>query len=341
MQKGDVVKIRIFLNNDPGITFDTNTGWGMARVDTEVGFFAYMKAAQKMGQGVNIPSLKWTTAYSDKSGRKSNGKSGIFEIGGENLDSTTGEFTAPSDGIYKFNVNLRVNDAQNNGYFRIIIEIGKTFDENFRDGIMAIEGKPQSNAQWTGIGSIVKLKKGQNVQVWTMSNQDDDWSVSAGQSTFSGIRLGDDDLIGFHARWSAISNYDLSGDWYWIPNWEAGGSGLPQWYNYAFNNGNHFDGKAFTAPVPGIYAVEANQRFDSGGGNYYRVAICVNDGQGYDAGHGVLRGEAPSNYHTEYFASTIRLAKGDKVRFCSMGTKAHELNDQASWSMALIQQLEK
>ena len=208
----------------------------------------------------------------------------------------------------------------------------------------SIEGFPQTNFQTMVNGAIFKLKKGQTVSVWFDAGDLNGNTplIAAEESTFSGVRLGDDDLVGFHAMKKGDAGLDPK-TLTMIDSWEPRSNTF-----YSFNNGNHFDEKvgSFTAPVAGVYALEASSRFEDANGDYYRLAVCVNDegNEGHESGHGIIRGETyGTGYWTASLSSTLRLNKDDTVKLCAYngghGWDGVYINSQSAWSMALVHKL--
>ena len=176
------------------------------------------------------------------------------------------------------------------------------------------------------------------------------WQVSS-KSSFSCVRLGPRTLPGFLGD---LTSPGLNHDNQWFKLIDFTGLERPQqnWVTWEFNNdgkgGKAFDGTDFTAPVDGIYSVEAAVRFDSAGGNgsgdYSRLVVTVN-GNPDEAmnGHGIaeIRSNAPDSYFSLTLSGFLKMKKGDKAALWALATmgSVHHSSDSSGWSMALVHAL--
>ena len=207
----------------------------------------------------------------------------------------------------------------------------------------------QQRYETYALGCFASLKKGETAEVAYAQADRNDWTVSS-KSTFSGIRIGPIGVPGFLGDLS--KTISVGQGWTKLSSFVGLDRSAQDWVFWAFNNdgngGTSFDGTDFTAPVDGIYAVEAGIRFDNAAGadnDYVRLVAAVNDNPDEAMnGHGIaeIRSAVPSTYFSMTLSGFLKMKKGDTAAIWTFvkksGTVQHS-SDSSGWSMALIHAL--
>lgn len=216
-------------------------------------------------------------------------------------------------------------------------------------GCALMEGD-QQRSETISIGCFASLKAGQTAEISYAQADSNPWSVDP-KSSFSCVRLGPRTLPGFLGD---LTSPGLNHGNQWFKLTDFTGLERPQqnWVTWEFNNdgqgGTSFDGTDFTAPVDGIYSVEAAVRFDSAGGSanneYSRLVVAVN-GEPDETmnGHGIaeIRSNAPNTFFSMTISGFLKMKKGDKAALWVLATmgSVHHSSDSSGWSMALVHAL--
>ncbi len=127
------------------------------------------------GSFLDVPT--WTTSNATLTNLHDNGN---------HFNETTGEFTAPENGLYYFSAQVRF-DGINSGFMRLLIGIkGKLSLDN---GMHAIaEGDSGTDFHTLNVSGVMKLAKDEVVTCVVYSSADTSWSVQS-ESGFSGYMI--------------------------------------------------------------------------------------------------------------------------------------------------------
>lgn len=108
---------------------------------------------------------------------------------GNHFDETTGEFTAPVNGFYQFNAQIRF-DGVSTGYIRLLFGVNGTTSLN--NGLHAIEeaeGAGEGIEYHTlNVSGVMKLNANDKVNVIIYTSSDTDWSIND-ESGFNGYLI--------------------------------------------------------------------------------------------------------------------------------------------------------
>ena len=145
-----------------------------------------------------------------------------------------------------------------NEHMRMVFYIDGMGGQNLgpNSGAHLLESNPSPIYHTMTLSTHVYLKKDAVVGIGferTGDNSNSDWYVHT-DTSFSAIRLGPKGHVGFHA--GGTTNRDVAAGWHTGSDYSTDESQMGE---YQFDSG-HFDGVKFTAPVDGIYSVEAQQR---------------------------------------------------------------------------------
>eukprot|EP00729_Bicosta_minor_P019530 gene19530-14942_t len=196
-------------------------------------------------------------------------------------------------------------------------------------GAHLLESNPSPIYHTMTLSTHVYLKKDAVVGIGferTGDNSNSDWYVHT-DTSFSAIRLGPKGHVGFHA--GGTTNRNVAAGWHTGSDYSTDESQMGE---YQFDSG-HFDGVKFTAPVDGIYSVEAQQRHNGNGSNDAANA------RGYNSGIHTIRGNAPSTAFSLGVNGFMRLKKGDTIWQVFFAVSAVERGHENGFSVALVHPL--
>ena len=223
-------------------------------------------------------------------------------------------------------------------------------------GLMLIDAKVSADASTHVVGALVLLKKGDKATIgvkhWSGSVVVHDWSV------FSAVKVGGPTTVGFASRLDdslTITHGIQSSDvgWSRIEDFVTKPISSTDYHTQFDNTDGGFSNGLFTAPVKGVYAVEAAARFDGADGHYFRLVIAKNgdmdalgDGDMGDTVNGYLRSglaairaDGPSNYYSLAVSGFILMEKDDTVGVYTYGTHTFTVHADSGFSAALIHEL--
>ncbi len=191
LNKGAKVTLQVRSNPDSNYTVQNESGFSGFYLGPKLayGFQANLNATQ------TIDNTNWTAV---KDWRTS-GTSGLFANGG-GLDSATGEYTIPADGVYYLSTRMILNNATNKA-----IGIGSVPQAKI-EAFIAINGStPNNDGRFAKVddnlavtrtlvaGGLVKLKKGDKISI-RVKSEDNSYTIGA-ESGWSTYYIGDYRLV--------------------------------------------------------------------------------------------------------------------------------------------------
>ena len=291
LKKGQKVSLLVFASADADYTIHTESGFtGHYIGSTTVGFTAMLKSSlryrNRTNQYIALPS--WQSSFT-----------GGFNTGAFNPSS--GTFIAPKAGYYAFATTTRFDNANGN-YSRLILGINGKADPN--NGMHTIDGRPYHKYHTMFTTGIVRLKKGDRINVYVYSHSDADYTIHP-ETSFSGYFLSNQQGIGFQVDKSRSVTYRSAYGLNKIGLWHIPPGG--------FARGLNISTGVFIAPVEGYYRFSSNLRFDGLSAALLRVFIRINSGQGGDYGMQTTRGQTDPTYFSLNLSGQVFLKKGDQV----------------------------
>ncbi|MCB9642932.1 MAG: hypothetical protein H6728_07630 [Myxococcales bacterium] len=280
-------------------------------VMSESGFSGYyigptLKSGFHADLSTNLPikAKGWTQVK----GWRTAGTAGLFQVGNA-FDGTNGEFTAPADGYYHFDTQVRLDETSVLGithYLRLLLVIDGAKDIN--NGMHTFMGIPRSQYLTLNVSATVALKKGQKVTLWVYSHEDNDYVIQS-ESGFSGYFIGPELPYGAHASLLADKSFTTRG-WGKVTGWRTSGvDGL-----FANSSALNSTTGNFVAPVDGYYALSAQIRFNVSNLNststFSRCYILINDNKDLNNGLGSIFNNQYRNEFSLSAGGTVYLQKG-------------------------------
>jgi len=240
------------------------------------------------------------------------------------FQAASGIFTAPSTGYYYFTSNIRLDQA-NGQYHRIWLAVDDTPDSN--NELLSIEGNPYLNYYTMNVGGTMFLKKGQKVNVQSYSNDDTNYAIVQGGTTFSGYYLGTTLRGGFRGVVNKAKMYTKTGS-HQLTGWDT-----PYGTGFNKSTGN------FIAPTDGYYRFSAQIRFTDLSSTYARLFLIINDSVDLKNGAHTIRGQTSHpKFFTMFLSANVFLKKGDKVAlwFYNHDDKSFSVDVDSSFTGALV-----
>jgi len=227
-------------------------------------------------------------------------------------------------------MNARL-DRAGSGYFRMVASINNA--RNVHGGMGTIDGNPASNYEQLTVSGIVGLKKGDYMSQWIYSNSDNSWAVQH-ESGFSVTLLHEQSSkVGFLADLSGNRNFGRG--WNRVSGFNTYGSRNTR----MFNSGNFDEATGtFRAPLPGIYFVGANFRFDAACGSYFRLQVAVNGNADNNNGLMAIDGGPACDYAAFNVEGMVWLEENDRLEVYtySNSDNSYYAADESGWSVTLI-----
>lgn len=160
--KDDSVSLFTYSSSDSYVAH-SESGFGCHRLGTGIGFHAEMSKDQGMGNGWRRVTY-W----------RANGNEFLYNTGGFSAD---GVFNVPEDGYYICSSVMRIDSADRNRYFRLLLTINDNRDVN--NGLHAINGYGSNDYRPLTVAGTVWLKEKDRLSVWMYSGGDNSWRAQS------------------------------------------------------------------------------------------------------------------------------------------------------------------